>query len=473
MIDAGIPIFDLKSTKEYIFVAGGGASKEPGKGNGIVAIRKPGSGKSKGKLVIADTFVTDEPITDIHAYEEEERIYYKEYKGRKESGINGIVLPDGDSQSTELSDGMIEDDKLMLDNNKIEVKNSDNIRLDNNKIGNDKVELNNDKVELDNDNKIGNGKVDVDNTGIGNDKVELDNNKIEVGDKESDELDENSKVNNEESKNNPSKETASYILAISENIFYFFKFDGTFHLLAKLMNPVRMAYFNTNLFLLSNSEIYGFGNPIEQPKSIKIDLRPIPTAEQATEEYLYKILSKGKKLIFENEFGTEDIARDWNGFFIYNSNIHKVLLENKKNVFVYKNQKYVIDGTISQIFCVDDTLVFYSNLAKEGHLYFVGTVQKSFILPKISCLCLKNDRVAVATCMGDAVIYCKGEFQAKVHLSDETITGIALDGPLIYFSKLTGEVGFRRIKKSKLPLFIIITVVVLIVALVISKYFLK
>lgn len=40
MLSVGFPVFDLKSTNEYLFIAGGGGSKEYGKENGVMAIRK-------------------------------------------------------------------------------------------------------------------------------------------------------------------------------------------------------------------------------------------------------------------------------------------------------------------------------------------------------------------------------------------------------------------------------------------------
>ena len=40
MFNVGFPLFDLKSSNEYIFIAGGGGSKEYGKENGVIAIRK-------------------------------------------------------------------------------------------------------------------------------------------------------------------------------------------------------------------------------------------------------------------------------------------------------------------------------------------------------------------------------------------------------------------------------------------------
>ena len=40
MLNVEIPLFDLKGSNEYIFLAGGGGSKEYGKDNGVMAIKK-------------------------------------------------------------------------------------------------------------------------------------------------------------------------------------------------------------------------------------------------------------------------------------------------------------------------------------------------------------------------------------------------------------------------------------------------
>lgn len=401
MVDTKIPIFDLQSSEHYIFAAGGGGSKEYGKGNGIVAILSPSANRDSNTLKIEDAFETKDPVTGIQVYKDDSRIEYKEYKKTKKSVISdggGSSSEDSNSETLEVASSNKEENIEDSKNNKEDVKKEDN------------------SIK-----KLQNMK-------------------------------------------------CIYVTAITENIFYLLKFDGKFHLMHKLEKSILMSYFNSNLFLLFNNEIYGYSNPLSNPKSIKIEMKPISDVDTPTEEYLYKILSKGDKLVFENESGTQDIATNWDGFFIYKANIHKVLRENGKSVFVFKNQKYIIEGNMSQIYCYDDTLVFFSNLTKEGRLYFVGNAQKSYILPKITCFNIHKDKVLVATCKGDAVIYNKGIFQTKMHISDDPITGISLEDDTLYFSSIVGEVECTTIKRSRIATAIAMAILLLVISIIVAFF---
>ena len=49
MLNVGFPVFDMKSTNNYLFIAGGGGSKEYGKENGIKIISKSNFMNNTGK----------------------------------------------------------------------------------------------------------------------------------------------------------------------------------------------------------------------------------------------------------------------------------------------------------------------------------------------------------------------------------------------------------------------------------------
>lgn len=265
-----------------------------------------------------------------------------------------------------------------------------------------------------------------------------------------------------------SSDQEAFIAAIGDEFFYFLRFEGVFTLLSKMEKRVRMSALGRHLFLLCNHEIYGFYDAVSNPSCIRIGLRTIKETDASTEEYLYRLVRSRSSIVPKNESGTSDIAGDWESFFTHKGSIHKVILSKGKNVFVFKNEKYEIEGRMSRVVPHNDTLAFYSNTAEGGTLYFINSSKKVYKLPKITAFGVYRESVVVATCKGDAVVYSNGKYVSKVHTSSVPVTGVSMDDERVYFSVLTGEIESTRYKRHHTLTVVLIAALALALGLLIA-----
>lgn len=243
-----------------------------------------------------------------------------------------------------------------------------------------------------------------------------------------------------------------YIAAAGDTFFYLLKFDGIFCLIKKMKHQVASMELTKHLFILYRSNLYGFYDCVNNFDGLKLRTKLIEeSSEGQHEEYLYNLYKKGKKIVYKREDGSLDVPRDWDGFFIADSKVHKIVFKEDKSVFVYKNNKYSIDGEISKVYLMkDDTIVFYSSLKAEGFLYFIKDKQKVFQLQRITSIAVNDNSVAVSTCSGDAIVYINKEFYCKIHIADLPITGIVIDNGTLYYSVINGIVDKTSIRKSNI-----------------------
>lgn len=378
MINVGFPVFDLKSSNEYLFIAGGGGSKEYGKENGIMVIRK-------------SSFMKDTNKPDYFYKTSDLIIYLQIFSERKEE-INNLFSEIELDNAPQMADGFESTEIETHIPFETEVSSSEEVI--NEKIKN-KDEPNQSKLEK----KIPDRK--------------------------------------------PSN--SIFILAIGDYNFYILKLSTTLSLHCKIEKRIKFAFLNKHLFLLKTDKIKGFYDIVNNPSSIRFKTEKIGmNTTEPTEEYVYKLYKRKREVIALNENCTRDIPRDWESFFVVGNKIHKILKQQDVNIFVFRNQKYKIAGKISRVTVHKEGIIFYSNTAKEGNLYFIGNEEKVYKLPRITAISIWNDYTAVATVEGNLVIYLDGFYFQKSRVSNLPITGITIDKSRIYYSQLDGEVKCIR-----------------------------
>lgn len=267
------------------------------------------------------------------------------------------------------------------------------------------------------------------------------------------------------------KKEEIFVAAIGAESFYLLRFVDSFTLLSKIERKVQMCVLSKNLFLLCNHEIYGFHNAIYAPRHIKIGPKADKKVKNLTEEYLYRLVRSGASLVPKNESGTSDIPSDWAGFFIHDKVIHKVILDKEKNVFVFKNEKYEVAGKMSRIVSYGDSITFYSNTADGGTLYFINGSKKVYRLPKITALGTSKEKVAVATCKGDIVVYSDGQYVSEIDVESMPVTGLSVDDEEVCFSVLTGEIEREKYRRHHISTMVLAAMLFLFLGILL--FFLK
>lgn len=349
MKDIGFPLFDLKSTNSYLFAAGGGGSKDYGKDNGVIALRKNRINKEPFIL-----YKTVDFITQIETYTENEEEKTQEMRrlALKEAPKIGDTF-----ESIDLDEESEEDSKPIETS-----KSTDSL------------------------------------------KKSIETNKSTESLKKSIETSKNIDT---------IKTTPIFIAAIGEENFYLLKFDGSFNLVSKINKKINQAYLCNHLVILKGFTIHGFNDVISCKSSLEIKhTKMIESSENVPEEYVYKLYKKGKSVVALNELCTTDILENWVGFFIYEDKIHKILTVGDKNEFVFRNKKHQIEGRMSKVIVSDDTLVFYAN-KKTGYLYFIHDDVKVWELPKITAIAHFKNFTAVSTCERTLMTYLNGLFFKK------------------------------------------------------------
>lgn len=410
MANIGFPLFDLKSTNDYLFLAGGGGSKEYGKENGIMAMKKVNLVHNVSK--VDHFYKTSDFILHLQIYTE-----------RKDEILNlypEISLEDAPA----MADGFDStESELVIPFNK-DLSSSEEIIMEERQS--EGVEQAN-AIRSRSDKKIHERK--------------------------------------------PSN--AMFILAIGDNFVYILKFTNSFTLHCKIEKRVNYAFLNKHLFILKDNRIKAFFDTIKNPSALHFKTKKIEeNVSDPTEEYVYCLYKKESAVIPLNEHFTRDIPKDWDGFFIFGSKIHKIKKEGNSNVFVFKNQKYEINGKISRIVVQKDTLVFYSNTEKEGNLYFISNEAKVYKLPRITAFDVVNNTTTVATIQGNAIIYRDGCYLQRMNISNTPVTGIVIDKSNIYFTQLDGVLRWVR-RVSNFEKCIKVASIILLLIAIICYFVLK
>lgn len=378
MLNIGLPLFDLKSTNDYLFIAGGGGSKEYGKENGVMAIQKTSLVRSAQKVKCF--YKTTDFIVFLQVYTER----------LTEASTLLPVIPIEEAPS--IADGYASSESEFTIPYGKDFSSSEEVIIQPEKSG---------------------------------------------------EVSPPVKTEKKFPERKPSN--AIFVLALGDENLYILKFTNSFTLHCKLERSAQFAFLNRHLFVLKNEKIQAFYDTIKNPSSVHFKIRKIEeNVSDPTEEYVYKLYKGRSEIIPLNEHFTRDIPKDWNGFFIFGNKIHKILKRGQMNVFAFKNQKYEVPGKISRVVVQKETLIFYSNTEKEGSLYFIGQEDKVYKLPRITALDTWNNTAIVATLNGNAILYRDGLYLQRTGSFKEPVTGITLDNYKIYYTLLSGEIGWMR-----------------------------
>ncbi|ELA41991.1 uncharacterized protein VICG_01008 [Vittaforma corneae ATCC 50505] len=433
------PTFTLKTTKNYVFVAGGGGNKDYGKQNGVVAFRKENISKELGDF--EDFFQTDDFILHLQVYtscEEEQDGQMERLLIRERPAIAEEFDPsDSEDACAEELSTTSEEKGAMEDGNKNDIQ-SVNEEAENENI----VSKNGD----DNKSKTGGDGSENKNEGDTRTKKEV---------------------------LSSLQKNPIFVAGIGDKNFYLLRFDGKFSLCCVSNNKIRQAHLSEHLILLKNNIIAGFHNIIHQNKpTLNFKIKKFhEDTENLAEEYVYKLYKKKDEVVALNDHCTQDIPEDWFKFFIFGNSIHKVINENDKNTFVFHNQKYEIEGKLSNFIVQKSRIIFFANREKEGHLYFIDQSSKRYELPKITAIAQFNDTTCVATAQGDVIIYVDGVYSQKHSVATIPISGVGLDDSKIYFCILTGEIGCKKYSTSTHLVLKTASILVLVIAIIIAVIF--
>lgn len=282
-------------------------------------------------------------------------------------------------------------------------------------------------------------------------------------------IEEDDKQNTEDSKIELNVNEKFYIAAAGETYFYLLKYDGKLELIKRIKYHVDDFSLTKHLFILYGKRVYGFYDIFSKPSMLKLRSKIIEE-EDSFEEYFYKLYKERNMIVYKREDGQLKIPNNWDGFFIIDKKIHKIVNNDGKYNFVYRNKKYEFQGKLSRIFLIQDTLIFFSNAEKGSLLYFIKDEEKVFELPKLTCIFANNDLVVVSSCKGELIAYKNNEFYNKKHVSDLPITGISIDNGSIYYSILNGIVDKTIIRESKGSYGFLLALLTLILAAIIAYH---
>lgn len=444
--DIGITLFDLKTSSSFVVVAGGGGNPLYGKENGIVVINKNDLNEANG----LDFYKTKDFIKEIYLY------------------VENTPCDDFEEDDTSC-DRDVDSTNSEID---IDVYSTISSALQETPEESEDIIA---KTEGYNTSKLGNTtKIYVDPSDIS--KTETGGMKSDAGSERNDVSLHKFTVGEPGYLENIAKsglkslsDETIYIAAVGESSFYLLKYNGVFTLLIENKCKAKAAYLTKHLLLLSNHTIHGFYDVINNPKIFKISHKKM-NLDNSDEEYFYKTYRRNKRIIYKREFGTDDIPDDWDGFFVHNNRIHKILYEQGVSTFVFNNKKHSYGGKIPKVLVLGDSLVFYTIQDSISLLYFLGNSEIVFQLPKITCISNQRNTVIVATSTGYAIVYVNQEFYCKCHLSELPITGISIEGNVAYFSIITGLVSSIKIKKSRYYYGFILAVIAIIIGLILAYF---
>lgn len=439
MACVGFPTFALKTTKNYVFVAGGGGNKDYGKQNGIVVFKKENI--SKRPEDFEDFFKTDDFILHLQVYtscEEEQNGQAERLLVRERPAVaEKFDTSDSEDACIEELSSMSEEKGAAVGDGAEDGTKSKKEEIDEERGGDD-TEREENQSRTD-----------------GNVKTKK-----------------NGDAKNKEDTLTSLQKNPIFVAGVGDKSFYLLRFDGKFKLCCASAVKIKQAYLNEHLILLKNSTIAGFYNIIHQDEpALNFGIRKLDENAGMAEEYVYKLYRKKKEVVALNDHCTRDIPEDWFKFFICGDSIHKIINEDGKNTFVFHNQKYEIEGKISDFIVQKGRIIFFANREKEGYLYFIDQSSKKYELPKITAIAQFNNTTCVATAQGDVVIYVDGVYSQKHRVATIPISGLGLDNSTIYFCILTGEVECRKYSTPASLIFKLVSVLVLVVAIIIAVVF--
>jgi len=391
MTNSRFPTFTLETTKNYVFVAGGGGSEDYGKENGILAFRKSKVGKAEEKP--KDFFKTSDIILQLRVFTE---------------SSNELC-----SQVEELA-----------------IKERPAIA--------EKLEMSDSEDDFTNQLKTKGSKASLCETEESIAEEAQESEESTRNRKES-----RAKTGGSEQEKAVSRDSPIFIVAVGDKKLYVLTFDGKFTVRCISSTKVKQAYLNRHLILLRNSTISGFYDFTAQSKpDLDFKIKKIhENPEGLTEEYVYKLYKKKNEIVALTEYCTEDVPEDWSRFFIFGGSIHKIITEKGKNAFVFQNRKYEIEGRISDVLVSKEKLIFFSNVDAKSQLYFLNHTCKTYDLPNLTAITQFDKTTAVATSAGDVLIYVDGFYIKKYIVSTVPISGLSLDCSKLFYCTITGDIG--------------------------------
>lgn len=454
-MDAEFPTFTLATTKNYVFVAGGGGSEEYGKKNGVLAYRKSSMGKKDEKA--EDFFKTSDIILQLFVFADdpnERNTEFEKLSIAERPAIAEKLEMSGGEDSTEL-------EKTVDDEVSTPVEKS---------TGSEKVAQENVSVKSETD------------------KVQDESTSNTVSTKKSlSEPEESSKTVARGRKlsgpqGTPTESRASgkpdevkiiktiFVIAVGDKKLYALEYNGKFSARCISETKIKQAYLNEHLILLRNSLIVGFYNFTEQKKpNLKFKIKKFHENQKSlTEEFVYRLYKKNDEIVVLNEQCTDDIPEDWNKFFIFGNAIHKVVKLEGKNIFVFQNRKYEVEGEMSEILVSKDRLVFFSRMTGKSQLYFINHTKKTYDIQNATAIAQFERTAAVATSDGHVTVYVDASYANKYRVTDMPISGLSIDAKRIYYCTVTGELGVAGYSSRSRFLSWTMAIVVLIFTIMIS-----
>jgi len=509
MIDTHIPLFGLSSTKNYIFVAGGGGDKAYGKENGFIVIFKDSLTQETIKFYKTEDFIRSVSVcsessslqmvgmgSDVVGIDSGGKGMGSGGKGMgpggKGMGPGGKGMGPGgkgnDSDGKNAGNQLPEEKNTRNKNNalpdgaSLSFSNSDAPSLSSSNIdGSSFLEHNESFTDHNNESFTEHSTSSQDDN---NKESITDSPKESITDspKESitdspketitDSAKESTANSAKESTANSTKETITdstkesvLIAGAGEKYLYLLKFDGNFKLLTKIEGNVSNITLDKYFFFLFKNRVYGFYDLA----CINI-LREENKKKETEEEFVYKVYKRKGELVYKKECGTGDVTENWDGYFVYGDKIHKIIHQNEHSTFVFKNNKYKYKGRIPKIVVRGEELIFYVLVESKSILYILGDKETAFELPKITAMCVENEWIIVATCEGNVLLYKEKRFYSNKHLTDYPITGISIDKDQIYYSIITGKVLWTKMKPKNYLLWFALAVVTMIAAMVLAYY---
>jgi len=257
--------------------------------------------------------------------------------------------------------------------------------------------------------------------------------------------------------------------------------NSKFILIKKIEKKITSQIFVKDLYVINDRTLFGFHDVMKTPGSLDDLMKPgrrrkkvsgSLLSDESHEEYSYRLFKKGGRIIFKREEGRSDILNNWEKFFIVTGMVHKVIIEDGKFTFVYNSKKYSYDKEIGGIMYKDGMLVYYLR-GENSILYFQSEYEKIYNIPKITAMNWDNEYITIGTGDGYAYLFNGFVLEGRKNICDVPITGIGFMNGYIYFSSLNGLVDRRNISSKYSILYLFITLIVLILAVVIGIFIRK
>ncbi|KAM0672702.1 hypothetical protein CWI42_110160 [Ordospora colligata] len=420
MTDA-FPVFTLKVKGAVLVVGGGGGERGFGKANGITVM-------SSATLERICNYETEDIILDISLYDYES-------KDRIIEMDDDITWNEYDDETTGWSSIHNDDESESLS---IKDKESTFIKEDTMSIR-DESSVKCEDRSLSQSNTVNSSEIDKDLV-------------------------------------NADKTASLYFACSGEKFFYMLRFDGEKILLIKKVGiRVSSSVFSNDLYVISNKKLYGFHNVIDNPSIINSILDPEkPKKAESTigddleKKYVCKPYKNGNKIAFKQDNGKFCITNNLEGMFITPEAIHKVVFEEDKHTFVFNSRKYMYDKEIGKIAYRDGEIAYYLK-GRESVLYFQGSHERSYKIPKITAF--SSDRGYITVGTGDGCVYLfEGPvFYGMRRVCGIPITGVGFNNGCVYFSSLDGFVG-KKIISKKWNRYLILSILIVLIPVLISIF---